>query len=141
MPRLESGVHLAVDPVALDPMPGNELAQQGEAFEGDLPHAACGVGTYQSRDLGATGRNTWHDLTAVTPGGSPADAVLFQQHHLVATLGQMQGRRAAGDPTTDDANVAVDVAPQGRATRGGVRCGGVIRAGMRKRGQEVFRIW
>jgi hypothetical protein len=49
------------------------------------------------------------DLPAVAPAGTPADAVGFQQHHVPAALGELQGRVDAAETAADHGDVAVDV--------------------------------
>ena len=45
------------------------------------------------------------DLPAVAPGGAARDAVGLDEHDVGARLGEMDGRRKAGEAAADDADI------------------------------------
>src|SRR4029453_10879505 len=108
MPRLDCRLELAVDPVAVDAVPGDELAHQRQAFNAHIPEGACGVGAQQGDELVLTTGITGQRLGAAASRCAPPDAFLLEQDNLVAPLCKMQGAGAAGDSPTDHAHVAVD---------------------------------
>jgi hypothetical protein len=57
------------------------------------------------------------DLAAVAPGGTPADAIGLEQHHVEAALGQFQGRVDPAEAAADNDHVAADVCLPGADSR------------------------
>ena len=70
------------------------------------------------------------ELSAVASRGAPAGAPRLQEHHVVASLGQVQGRRQPGEPAADYADVAGYRAPEARMFDITERGGGEIGVGM-----------
>jgi hypothetical protein len=56
--------------------------------------------------------DTANELTAVAPGGAPADAVGLQQHHLVTGFGQIDGGVETGETAADDADLGIQFATE-----------------------------
>ncbi len=54
------------------------------------------------------------DLAAIATAGPPADPPAFEQHHVVAALGELQCGVNAAEATTDDHDIAVNVVFEAR---------------------------
>ena len=66
-------------------------------------------------------------LTAVAPGGAPADALGLEQHHVGAARGEVQRGGEPGVAAPDHADAGARLAVQRGELRSLVRGGGVIR--------------
>ena len=98
--------HVAVHPVAVDVVARDELPHEREPLDGDVPDRARGRPADEPLQLALARSHPVDRLGAAAAGGAPADPVLLEQHHGIASLGEMQRRRAAGDAAADHADVA-----------------------------------
>jgi len=76
----------------------------------EIPEHARRVGPVFFDERGLELRVRTPELTAVSPGSPPADALRLQQHHLVAALCEMQRSREARVSPADHADVATAIA-------------------------------
>ncbi len=67
-------------------MSGDELPQQVQALQRDVPDRPTGVAPDQAVDLGAAGSHSGHGLAAAAPGRPPANPMLLEQHDAVAAF-------------------------------------------------------
>ena len=99
---LEPDDHVAADVVAIDGVPGDQLALQFHAFDRDVPHAARiarADGLLQRRHLAGV---TEDGLAAAASRAAEAQVFGLEQRHLVAAFAQVQGGRQPGDATADE---------------------------------------
>ena len=127
--------------VAGDGVAGDQVADQGAGFFGEVPErAGAGLagGLLQPvLVLALAGA----DLAAVAPRGAPADAVRLEQDHVEAGLGEVQRGGEAGVAAADDGDVGGGLALQlrkGRERGGGLGVpAGRVDAGPVVGGQQV----
>ena len=121
VPRLVGDVHLPGDPVAVDAMTGDALADQVDALERHIPDAARVGRADQALEFLLRCGDAEQCLGTAAARGAPANAALLEQHDAIATLGQVQRGRAARDAAADDTDVGSDCAcerrPLGRQGR------------------------
>jgi hypothetical protein len=61
-------------------------------------------------------------LPAIAPGGAAADGTCFEQDNPIATLGEVQRRRTAGEATTNDRDIGPLSARKRRRVGGSCAC-------------------
>ena len=75
---LDRDVHLTPVQVAFDVVLGDPIADQLQAFEGDVPHPLCILGPELIDQLALAARIAADGLTATAAGGAPTDALAFE---------------------------------------------------------------
>src|SRR6185437_13274152 len=71
--RLHGRQHVAVDPVAVDVVAGDELPHEGEPFDGHVPDRPRSGAADQPLQLALACRYAMDRLRAAAAGGTPAD--------------------------------------------------------------------
>src|SRR5688572_6423257 len=131
MARLDRHMHLPARPVAVDSVTCDQVLDEGEPFNCGVPHDACVIRANDSFQFLLAARDTVEGLCTAAARSTPGHAVLFQHHYAVTPLREMQGSRAAGKATTDDANVTFHRAHETGACGGRVRGSGIVRVDVR----------
>lgn len=127
-----TGREVAVAPgeIALDLETLDPLAYQLHRLQPHQVELAYPFLTNPAGELAGIVADTANKLTAVAPGGAPADAVGLQQHHLVARISQVDGGIEAGKTAADDADVSLvlplQLGPLLRVVAGGRVVGGDV---------------
>ena len=107
--------HLAVGPVAINPVLRDQFANQRQRLDRHVPQDARGVGTDQPFDLGLRRSETIDRLAAAAARRTPPNTMLLEEHDAIAAFCQVQRRRAPGDAPTHHAYIAVHGSGQCRA--------------------------
>jgi len=81
--------HMAVGPVAIDPVPGDQLAHQGQGLDSHLPDDSCRVHPYQALDLGLGRSDPVDGLGAAATRCAPPDGILLKEDDAIAALCQV----------------------------------------------------
>ncbi len=105
-------MQIALDRVALD-----QIFQELERLNRDVPHLARGTDADLLGDFVLTGRESRQRLSAAAPRCAPPDAMPFQERDAITPLRKVQRSRAPGHPAADDADVRVDVSAERRVVR------------------------
>src|SRR5579875_305223 len=133
---VDRDLHVAARPLALDSVARDELSDEIDTFDGDVPNGARDLGPREPFELDVAGRRADEHLAAAPPRGAPADAVLLEQHNPIAALGKVQRGRAPCDAAAYDANVAAHLPGQRGPRRGSIRRGLVVGTDAPKEGHD-----
>ena len=82
VPRLDRHLHVPIDPIALDAMFRDELADERKSFDGDVPHSPRVRRPDESRDFRMPRGHAEQRLRAATPGSAPANATVLRAVQL-----------------------------------------------------------
>ena len=99
-------------PVAGDAVAVTPGMDQRQRLQRHRPQAACIGQAELGLDLVHAAGQTAQRLAAVAPRGRPAELLRLQQHHLPATLRQLQRGRQSGQAAADDRHLGADLALQ-----------------------------
>ena len=127
-----TGGQIAVTPgeIALDIETLDPLAYQLHRLQPHQVELAHPILTNPAGKLAGIVADTANKLTAVAPGGAPADTVGLQQGDLVTGISQIDGGIETGKAAADDADVSLvlplQLGPLLRVVAGGRVVGGDV---------------